>query len=293
VGGTIFADFNAHRVRFDLADKANPSEIVGLLGQKATKIMTPYRFGPVTEANARGLIDFDNPFGTAWSAHVVNEGFSYWKFSAGRAQADLVFTNNTLQIKNFDGDFYGGKLRGNAAFAFSGLEPDYNFDFSVDNADVHAVLGAVKGRASTVTGLLAGQAVIKGRGADLNSLKGKGDLTVTDGILWQAPVFGIFSQILGDTKATRAHATFTISDEAVRTDDMEIAAGAFTAKSSGDLGFDGKMDFYVQAQFLRAWPGISLLTWPLTKILEYKVGGTIGDPRYRPVNLPKELLPSK
>jgi hypothetical protein len=293
VRGTILADFNAHRVRFDLADKANPSEIVGLLGQKATKIMTPYRFGPATIADARGLIDFDNPLGTAWSAHVVNEGFSYWKFTAGSAQASLVFTNNTLQINDFDGDFYGGKLRGNAAFAFSGAEPAYSFDFSVENADVHTVLGATEDRESSVTGLLTGQAAINGRGMDLGSLKGKGDLTVTDGILWKAPVFGIFSKILGDTKATRAHATFTIADQAVSTDDMDISAGAFTAKSSGQLGFDGKMDFYVQAQFLRAWPGINLLTWPLTKILEYKVGGTIGEPRYRPVNLPKELLPSK
>jgi hypothetical protein len=255
--------------------------------------MTPYRFGPSTDAEARGLIDFDNPLGTVWSAHVVNEGFSYWKFTAGRAGATLVFTNNTLQINDFDGDFYGGKLRGNAAFAFSGAEPDYNFDFSVENADVHTVLGAVKGRESTVTGLLAGQAVIKGRGADLDSLKGKGDLTVTDGILWQAPVFGIFSKILGETKATRAHAAFSIADQAVNTDDMEVSAGAFTANARGQLGFDGKLDFRVQAQFLRAWPGINLLTWPLTKILEYKVGGTIGDPEYRPVNFPKELLPSK
>jgi hypothetical protein len=293
VSGTIFADFNAHRVRFDLADKANPSEIVGLLGEKATRIMTPYRFGSTTDADARGLIDFDNPLGTAWSAHVVNEGFSYWRFTTGHAQATLVFTNNALQINDFDGDFYGGKLRGNAGFAFSGSEPDYNFDFSVENADVHAVLVAVKDRESSVTGLLTGKAAINGHGTDLGALKGKGDLTVTDGVLWQAPVFGIFSKILGDTKATRAHATFTIADQTVSTEDMEIAAGAFTAKSSGQLGFDGKMDFYVQAQFLRAWPGINILTWPLTEILKYKVGGTIGDPRYRPVNLPKELLPSK
>jgi hypothetical protein len=74
---------------------------------------------------------------------------------------------------------------------------------------------------------------------------------------------------------------------------MEISAGAFTAKSRGQLGFDGKMDFRVQAQFLRAWPGINIVSKFLEVLLEYKVGGTIGDPKYRPVNFPKELLPSK
>ncbi len=53
------------------------------------------------------------------------------------------------------------------------------------------------------------------------------------------------------------------------------------------------MDFRVQAQFLRAWPGINILSKFLGVLLEYKVGGTMCDPKYRPVNFPKELLPSR
>jgi len=293
VRGTLFADFNRHRVNFDLAARANPSEIAGLLGEKAAKTMLPYRFGPRTDANARGVIDFDKPEGTTWAAHVVNEGFSYWKFTADRAQATLVFTNNTMQINGFDADFYSGKLRGHAGFVFSDADPSYNFEFAVDRADVHNVLTATEGRESTVTGLLTGQATIDGRGNDLGALNGKGQLNVADGILWQAPVFGIFSEILGKTKATRAQASFTITNQAVSTEDMQIAAGAFTAQSRGQLGFDGKLDFRVEAQFLRAWPGIGWISPLIGKLLEYKVGGTIGDPKYRPVNLPKELLPSR
>jgi hypothetical protein len=293
VRGTLFADFNAHRVNFDLAARANPSEIAGLLGEKAAKTMAPYRFGPRTDANARGVIDFDKPEGTLWAAHVVNEGFSYWKLTADRAQATLVFTNNTMEINDFDADFYSGKLRGHAGFIFSEADPSYNFEFSVDRADVRNLLSAVEDRESTVTGLLTGQTTIDGRGTDLSALSGKGQLNVADGILWQAPVFGIFSGILGKTKATRAQASFTITNQAVSTEDMQIAAGAFTAQSRGQLGFDGKLDFRVEAQFLRAWPGIGWVSPIIGKLLEYKVGGTIGDPKYRPVNLPKELLPNR
>ncbi len=293
VRGTILTDFNAHRVRFDIAVRANASEMAGLLGEQAAKVMAPYRFGPRTDATARGLIDFDNPYGTAWSAQVINEGFSYWKFTAARAQAELVFTNNTLQINDFDADFYGGKLRGRANFAFSRADPTYNFDFSLDTSDVNSVLSTIEDRQSKVTGLLSGQATINGRGADLDALRGKGTLSITNGVLWQAPLFGIFSEALGNTKATRCQCTFAIADQSVRTDDMDVSAGAFTANARGQLGFDGRMDFHVQAQFLKSWPGLNLLTWPLAKILEYKVGGAIGEPNYRPVNFPKELLPSK
>jgi AsmA-like protein len=293
VRGTLFADFNRQRVNFDLAAHANPSELAGLLGEKAARTMAPYRFGPRTAANARGMIDFANPSNTLWAAHAINEGFSYWKLTGDRAEANLVFTNNTMQINNFDADFYGGKLQGRASFVFSDADPSYNFDLTVERADVHTLLGAAENRESTVTGALTGQATIKGRGTDLSSLVGKGQMDVTDGVLWQAPVFGIFSEILGKTKATRAQASFTITNQAVNTDDMQIAAGAFTAQSRGQLGFDGRLDFRVQAQFLRAWPGIGWVSPIIGKLLEYKVGGTIGDPKYRPVNLPKELLPNR
>jgi hypothetical protein len=247
-----------------MAATANVSEMAGLLGEQAAKVMAPYRFGPRTDASARGLIDFDNPYGTAWSAHVINEGFSYWKFTAARAQAALVFTNNTLQINDFDADFYGGKLRGRADFAFSRADPTYNFDFSVDSSDVNAMLSAVKDRESTVTGLLSGQATINGRGADLERPAGEGQpFRHERGPLAGAPVRDFLAgsgQHEGDPLPM---CTFVIADQSVRTDDMEVAAGAFTANARGQLGFDGKMDFRVQAQFLRAWPGINILTWPI------------------------------
>jgi hypothetical protein len=293
VRGTLLADFNVHRVTFDLSGTGNPSEMAGLLGEKSARIMAPYRFGPRTDANARGVVDFDNPLGTTWAAHVVNEGFSYWRLTAARAQASLVFTNNTMEINDFDADICGGKLLGHSRFVFSEDLPTYVFDFSVDRVDVRALLSAAKNRPSKVTGVLDGRAQISGYGSDLAALRGKGDLQVTDGVLWEAPLFGIFSQILGTTKATSAKATFTIADQKVKTDDLQIAAGAFTARSRGQLGFDGKLDFRVDAQFLRAWPGIGWVSPIIGKLLEYKVGGTMDDPKYRAVNLPKELLPNK
>ncbi|HUK81733.1 MAG TPA: AsmA-like C-terminal region-containing protein [Verrucomicrobiae bacterium] len=291
--GTLLADFNNHQVSFDLDTTANPTEMAPLLGPKAGQIMSPYRFGPRTSANVRGMVDLDEQANSAWTAQVANDGFSYWRFTADHATANLVFTNNTLQINNFDSDFYGGKLRGRAEFVFSGTDASYEFDFSVDRTDAQAVLSALENIQSKVTGLLSGQATISGHGSDLGSLTGRGQLEVTDGILWQAPVFGIFSEILGNTKATSVKATFTIANEAVSTDDMQVAAGAFTAEARGQLGFDGKLDFRVDAQFLRAWPGIGWISPIIGKLLEYKVGGTVGDPKYRAVNLPKELLPNK
>jgi hypothetical protein len=293
IAGTLLADFNSQRTTFDLFITANPTEAAGLLGEKAASVMAPYRFGEHTDAHTNGEIDFDNPARTAWSARVLSDVFSYWKLTATRAQANLVFTNNTMAINDFDGNLYGGTLQGRATFAFSETQPTYRFDLKAKRVDVQAILTAIEGSESKVTGELSGRAQITGSGADLSALEGSGKFEITDGVLWQAPIFGIFSHILGNTKATDAHATFKIAQQAVSTDDLQIAAGAFTARSRGQLGFDGKLDFRVEAQFLSSWPGIGWISPIIGKLLEYKVGGTRSDPKYRPVNLPKELLPSK
>jgi hypothetical protein len=36
---------------------------------------------------------------------------------------------------------------------------------------------------------------------------------------------------------------------------------------------------------------VNIITKIIGVLMEYRVGGTVSDPSYRPINLPKELLP--
>jgi hypothetical protein len=291
--GQLVADFDNQLVSFDLVTTANPWEMAGLLGPQAAQVMRAYQFGPRTDARLKGLIDFLDERGTAWTAQVANDGFSYWKFTAEHTQANLTFTNQTLTIADFDADFYSGKLRGVASFAFSNGSAAYRFNFDAAGCDVQKILYAMRGppKASPTTGVLSGHCELAGNGTDLATLTGWGNLDVGDGVLWQGPLFGIFSKILGNTKATNAKASFTITNNVVATKDLKIAAGAFDADGRGQLDFNGGIDFRIQARFLSTIPGWNIIAAVLGKALEYKVGGTISKPTYQPVNLPKELLP--
>ena len=295
--GALLADFNNHRVSFDIQTTANPTAMAPLLGPKAAQTMSAYRFGPHTEAKAHGMVDLDESTNSAWTAQVANDGFSYWKLTADHAAATLTFTNDNMRIDGFDADICGGKLRGTAAFAMTNSVA-YQFDFNAEHCDVHKILAAIRGKESQVSGTVSGHCQLIGLGSDLATLRGNGDLEITDGVLWEMPLFGIFSHImdgispgLGQTKATNAKGTFAIENQRAKTDDLHVAAGLFTLQNHGWVGFDGKLDFRVQAQFMRAVPLINIPGWFIGKIFEYKVGGTLGDYKYRPVNFPKELLP--
>ncbi len=288
--GTVFANFDTHRVRFDVQTTANPTTMAPLLGPKAGALMQSYRFGPRTTARASGVVDFDCLDRTSWTAQAVNEGFSFWKFTATKAKAHLVFTNSTLAIRDFDADFYDGILRGQADFDFHGPEVTYRLELTPTRVEINKLLTDAGGR-TKMTGYLTGTLQVDGRGDDLANLKGGGAFEVTDGIIWEGALFGIFSKILGNTKATSARATYTIGDNKVQTSDLEIAAGMFSAKSRGSVSFDGELDFRVEARFLSAIPGWNIVSSILGKVLEYRVGGTLGNPSYRANNFPKGLLP--
>ena len=297
VRGQLLADFNTHRVTFALAITASPLELAPLLGPKAGVAMQTYRFGPRTAATTAGMVDLDVPSNSCWQAHVANDGFSYWKLAAGPATADLSLTNNTLTVANFDADFYGGKLYGKAAFSLAS-DAAYQFNFVTERVAVQKMFAAIHGKPVKTTGFLTGQAALSGTGTNLANIKGDGKLLVEDGVLWEIPAFGIVSRILdeiapgsGSAEATKATATFTLAEEAAKTDDLKVDAGAFIFTSRGKIGFDGRLDFLVQGQFLRSLPGINIVTWFLSHAFEYKIGGTVGHYSYRPVNLPKEIMP--
>lgn len=290
ITGSVLADFNEQTVQFSLTSTANPNLTAALLGPAAAAAIAPYQFGPQTFTRAQGRVDFVQPMNTLWSALVQTDRFQYWKLTADRARASLTYTNLTLAIRDFTADFYNGTLTGSASFEFQPPDVRYTVDLTVNRADVNTLLGDIGGP-SDVTGFLTGELHLTGVGASTTNLTGQGQFAVADGILWEAPLFGIFSEILGKTRATAARADFEIRRNAWRTDNLTVNAGAFTATARGRIHFDGRLDFRVQAQFLRQVPGLNILTKLIGMLLEYEVEGTLREPVYRPTNLPKELLP--
>lgn len=297
VRGWIFANFNTQRIAFDLSCTANPSALVPILGPLAADTLRPYRFGPRTVAAGRGLIDILQPLNTVLHATGSNDGFGWWKLTADKASADLTITNGVLTIDNGKAELYGGHLQCRATATLSNDAP-YMFDFGYEHIDIQKLLRAIGGKERQVSGYMNGATLIKGHGTNDAAMTGGGKLSIEDGVLLELPLFGIFSRILNDisagagtTKATKAEASFIFENAAARTDDMVVEAGAFTMTGRGKVGFDGKLDFRIKGQLLRSIPGLNFLTWLLSNAFEYKIGGTLNDPSYRPTNFPKEVMP--
>ena len=135
--------------------------------------------------------------------------------------------------------------------------------------------------------------------ANLQTWHGRGDLNLRDGLIWDIPIFGIFSDVLngmvpglGSSRASAGTCTFVITNGIIRSDDLDIRSTGMRLQYRGTLDFQGQVSARVEAGLLRdMWlvgPVVSTVLWPVTKLFEYKVTGTLGDPKAEPVYLDPE-----
>ena len=75
---------------------------------------------------------------------------------------------------------------------------------------------------------------------------------------------------------------------------MVIRAEGMRLKYVGSVDLIGRVDARVEAEVMRdMWlvgPLVSSVLWPVTKMFEYKVGGTLGDPKLEPLYIFPKLI---
>ena len=130
---------------------------------------------------------------------------------------------------------------------------------------------------------------------------GYGALKLEDGLIWDVPALGLFSPILnafkpgaGNNKAREVAGSFIITNSVVLTDDLMIQASGMRLNYEGTVDFDTRINGRMEAQLLRDLPGIGIVVTtvftPLTKLFEYKVGGTLARPKSDPLYIPKIMM---
>jgi len=135
---------------------------------------------------------------------------------------------------------------------------------------------------------------------DWKSWQGYGQAYMTNGMLWEIPLFGVFSPVLnaffpglGSSRARHALATYQITNSVIHTDDLEIRATKMRMKYAGTVDFEQRVAGTMEAELFRDLPAVgflfSKLLWPVTKLFEYGISGTLENPktkqRYMAANL--------
>jgi hypothetical protein len=264
--------------------------------------LSPYTFDTPPTARVNGWVEVKKGKRSDLRFEIAGGPFHYWKFNVPQISGTVRWADETVTITNLQADFYRGKLAADMYFDCTlPSQAEFNLRSRVADANLHELMSDLASPTNRLEGILSGDlTVTKANTADWESWNGFGNAKLRDGFLWDMPMFGMFSSALnavipglGSSRVNGGTATFALTNSVILTDDMEIRSPAMRLSYRGAIDFKGGVDARVEARLLRdAWfvgPLVSLVLSPLTKLFEYRVSGTIHEPKKEPLYIPKPL----
>ncbi|MFN7137714.1 MAG: hypothetical protein ACK4UN_00065 [Limisphaerales bacterium] len=300
----ITLNLQTNRIYFnDVASTIDPMLVAQVIGEVVEEVLSPYKFESppnILLNGSLGLLTIDD---ADMHFDIAGQNFRWGYLRADTGSGRASWVNQTLILTNLNAIAYGGgKLQGNG---FVDFEPkgkaDYRLDVTFTNVDVHTLVRSLDGT-NQVEGLLSGALTLDA--ADTRGLQtwnGYGHGELKDGLIWEMPIFGLFSPILeaimpglGKNRARSATAHFVITNGVAYSDDLEIRSSGFRMQYRGTLSHELEVNARVLAEPLRdTWAvgrAISTALMPLSKLFEYRVTGPVYDPDMKPVYVPKIVM---
>lgn len=300
----VAADFNQRRVYISNAfGRFEPRRITGAIGPETDEVMTPYHFLSPPTARVNGYAPMGNPHDADLLFEGTTGGFECWRFHVPRVAGRVHWQGDTLTLTNVQADFYGGAATGWARFVFP-EEPGTRFGFHVTttNTDLRKLMDDLVSPTESLDGQLDVNLTITDADTEnAQSWNGFGTAQLRDGLIWSIPIFGVLSKPLdaimpgvGNSRVSSATASYTITNSVIWSDDLEMRSPAMRLQYRGTVDFDGQVQARVTAEPLRGTPVlgpvVNMALWPVTRLLQYKITGTLAEPKPEPVYIPKLLL---
>jgi len=300
----LAADFNAQVVHLTNGfSTAEPAVVARAIGPQIVGAIEPYHFLQPPTARVNGAIPLNGETDADLRFDVDGGPFHWWKLDVSHVVGHVHWQGQRLDLSDVRAEFYGGQAALAATFDFSPAQgADFQFSLETTNAVLRSLMADLSDRTNHLEGRLSGTLIVtKANTAEIRKLDGYGIVRLRDGLIWDIPLFGVFSPVLdgvvpglGSSRASAGACTFTITNGLISSDDLEIRSPAMRLLYRGSSDLDGRVNARVEAELLRdMWlvgPVVSTVFRPVTKLFEYKVTGTLGEPKTEPVFLLPKLV---
>jgi hypothetical protein len=301
----VAVDFNRQLVFLTNGfSTTEPMVIARAIGAQVARAIEPYQFRQPPVAHVYGTIPMHGEDAADLHFDLNGGPFDWWRFHLQDVRGHVHWMGQQLTLSNIQTAFYGGQAAGNAHFTFHpGGQADYQFGLATTNALLHLLVADLFLQTNRLDGKLSGLLMVTNANtSDMQSWNGYGNMNLRDGLIWDIRIFGIFSDVLnsmvpglGNSRATAGTCSYWITNGLIHTDDMELRSTGMRLQYRGTVDFQGRVNARSEAGLLRdMWlvgPLVSTVLWPVTKIFDYKVTGTLGDPKVAPVYIiPKVML---
>ena len=292
--GSLSCDFKTQLWRIhDVKATVYPVEVAQWIDPDLVQDVKPYRFGkrpPVLHID--GTLD-PRKGGTRTRLTVNAEapGGMDYTFAKKELHFDamkgrLFFTDESLKLTGVRGEFFGGTITAEGDISTLKAKPGESLTVRLAGVEFSKLSKLYFGFDDS-KGKMDSTIAFTCKGDDIRTLRGEGEVSITEGNVFAIPFLGPFSEILnkivpgmGYSRARKATGTFSLSDGILTNKDLTIVGNGFSMFGGGRIWFiDDKIDFDIRIN-AQGLPGI--LTFPLSKLLEYRANSRFTKPEWRP-----------
>jgi len=309
--GRLSADRAREQVVFDIRSTLHPPALAAMTGVAESFLRRRFTFNGPVSAWFVGYADYGTLAGTAFRARVQAEDGSALDFPFDRLVFDAVMTGRTLRLPMLTAELLEGRLNG--WFECEVPAPDaldepipFALAVSLRDLDFRRSLNILKGSdEGEAHGRINGELELTGRvddDLDWGSLNGRGALAVHRGRVFMLPLFGGLSRLMTTIipgldfvlRQSDARAAFDVEDGRVKLERMMIDGDILSLSARGSVLLPDRLDLDVQVRLLKEHTLVArllrVITYPISKLFEFRVAGTVSDPVWYPVNFSADLL---
>lgn len=240
-----------------------------------------------------------------WDVKMDGRGapvFMKKKIRVDNLEIQARLKNKILNIPYLHAILYGGTWGANLFFDLG--RPGTYFDGKVFGNNINLALLAkdLELKQKELRGQLTFQTKMNGFLKSQETYRGSGAADIRNGYLWKTDLFKQmgslpFVKVIGmdDIVFTDLSSTFQIHDKKVWTDNLNLASSGVNLSLKGTIGFDQSLDLLMNIRYspdiLRGAQDVGGFVPVVIQeaeefISQYKIKGTLGQPKYEKVPLP-------
>ena len=284
-------------------------DVVPLLGPQAMNMIQPIRFQGTTEFSASGIVDLSGKHQHRISGTTRLEDVVFRWMMFDTLTTSFVVEGQQIELPDIEANIVEGALSGEVQFQKAFLPTgSFRTDLKVKNVDLFELITKATDRPTTpYTGTLNLELELAGALHDsleanrFSTFQGQGAVSIRDGQLFRIPLLLGLSNILSKVVRGFGYASqgdfdadFVIRNGRVSAKELFLGGSLLSIAGSGayDLvsrEIDGNLKIQLLKDGLMS-DALKVLLWPIRKLIEVQLTGTLDDPDWRPRNLPKELF---
>jgi len=276
----------------------DPMVLTHMIGPVTAAAIAPFQFKTPPTVRASGIIPLEDEKKADIHFHIEGGPFHWLYFDPAQISGDLHWRGLYLYLTGVNLDFFDGQASGGATVFFNPAKPgtDFAFSLTTTNTDLQKLTRAVFNPTNNLQGRLSGTLTITNADSEnWRQTGGYGQANLRDGLIWDIPVFGIFSKPLDDlspgigtSRISAGKCSFIITNGVIRSDNLELRSPMVGLSYEGTTDLQGRVNARVRAGPLRSAPMVgpivSSVFLPLSWFFEYKLTGDIGNPKTELLN---------